>query len=45
MEFFLAVALALAKFGGVHVDLCDFLESSIYVGMKSVFWERDRNFD
>ena len=39
------MALALAKFGGPHADLCDFFESSIYVGMKFVFWERDINLD
>ena len=35
----LAVALALAEFGGAHVDLCEFLEGT----MK--FWEWDRNLD
>ena len=37
MIFFSAVDLALAKFGGAHVDLCELLDSSIYVGMKFVF--------
>ena len=38
-DFFLllGVALVLARFGGSRVDLCEFLKSMIYVGMKKVF--------